>query len=232
MERLKTAPQTIRALYIEQGVHASEVVRAAKEAGQKFISVPKDEFSRMSKGANTQGVLAEVEKFQYTPLDELLENLEPRPCLFLLDRVTDPQNLGNILRTLACLGGIALVLPKHESAEVNETVLRIACGAENYLLVAQVTNLVTACQLAKKTGYWIAGAVVDKGTPIHTVKWPMPLAVVIGSEGSGIRPGLQKYLDLEVTLPMPGAAISFNVATAASLIAYEITRAKLQGGVS
>ena len=228
VERLRAAPQTIRTIYIEQNVDAAGVVQAAKAANRSFTSVPKSAFARLAGDLHTQGVLAEVEEFRYVPLPELLHSSSPHPTLFFLDRVTDPQNLGNILRTLACLGGMGLVLPKHESAEVNETVLRIACGGENHVPVARVTNLIHASELAKKAGYWIAGAAASGGTPLHKAQWPSPLGIVLGSEGTGIRPGLQKHLDLTVTLPMPGATLSFNVATAAALIAYDITRRRLE----
>lgn len=227
MERILRAPKTIRALYVQTDTDASELVRAAKAAGLSFISKPKVEFARMAGLAHAQGVLAEVQDFRYAELEDLLKRPEPRPTLFLLDRITDPQNLGAILRTTACLGGFALVLPRHESAEVNETVLRVACGGENHVPVALVTNLAQAAEQAKKAGYWIAGAAAEGGTPLHQADWPTPLAVVLGSEGAGIRPGLSKHLELTLTLPMPGAALSYNVATAAALIAYEITRRRL-----
>ncbi len=230
LERLQAAPKTIRTLIIQQGVDAPEVVRAAKTAGHRFISKTKAEFARLAPDLHAQGVLAEVEEFQYAALEDLVRKPEPRPTLLFLDRVTDPQNLGAILRTTACLAGFALVLPRHESVEVNETALRVACGGENYVAVARVTNLAQASELAKKAGYWIAGAVSSGGTPLHEADWPEPLAVVLGSEGSGIRPGLEKHLDLKLTLPMPGADLSFNVATATALIAYEITRRRLLGG--
>ena len=227
IERLKAAPKTIRSLIIQQGVDAPEVVRAAKAAGHRFISKTKSEFARLAPDLHAQGVLAEVEEFRYSSLEDLVRRPAPRPTLFFLDRLTDPQNLGAILRTVACLGNFALVLPKHDSVEVNETVLRVACGGENSVPVACVTNLAQASELAKKTGYWIAGAVPADGTPLHEADWPEPLGVVLGSEGSGIRPGLEKHLELKLTLPMPGAELSFNVATAAALIAYEITRRRL-----
>ncbi len=229
IERLKSDPKTIRSLYLQQGVALPDVVQTAKAAGKVFVSVPKSDFTKLAGEVHAQGVLAEVEEFQYIPLEDLLKKPEPRPTLLLLDRVTDPQNLGAILRTCACLGGIALVLPKHDSALVNETVLRVACGGENYVPVSLVTNLVHACELAKEAGYWIAGAQTNDGEPIHKAAWPSPLGVVLGSEGGGIRPGLKKHLELTLTLPMPGAALSFNVATAAALIAYEITRRRLEG---
>ncbi|MBI3615369.1 MAG: 23S rRNA (guanosine(2251)-2'-O)-methyltransferase RlmB [Candidatus Omnitrophica bacterium] len=224
IERLKAAPETIRMLYLQQETDSSEVVQAAKAIKRPFVSLSKPAFAKLAgEEVHAQGVLAEVDPFRYIPLADLLKRPETqRPTLFLLDRVTDPQNLGNILRTLACFGRMAIVLPKHDSAEINETVLRIACGGENYVPVAQVTNLVTACELAKEAGTWIVGAVVSGGTPLPQVSWPHPLGVVIGSEGEGIRPGLKKHLELTVTLPMQGAALSFNVATATTLIAYEI----------
>ena len=227
LERLRAAPKTIRALTLKQGTDNPDVVRAAKAAGIPFNSVSKPEFYKRAGEVHAQGVIAEVAEFHYTPLEELLKKPEPRPCLFLLDRITDPQNLGSILRTAACLGGVALVLPKHESVEVNETVLRVACGGENYAPVALVTNLTRACELARQAGYWIAGATADGKEPLQTADWPTPLAVVIGSEGGGIRPGLEKQLELTLKIPMPGAALSFNVATAAAIIAYEITRRRL-----
>jgi 23S rRNA (guanosine2251-2'-O)-methyltransferase len=225
IERLKVAPRTIRALSIEQSTDAAEVVRTAKAAKVPFATLSKSEFRKRAGDAHAQGVLAEVEDFRYTPIEELVA-ARPRPILFFLDRVTDPQNLGNILRSIACFGGIALVIPKHDAAEVNETVLRIACGGENYVPIARVTNLVQAVEIAKGAGYWIAGAVTEGGTPLPEVSWTPPIGVVLGSEGGGIRPGLAKHLDLKVTLPMPGAALSFNVATAAALIAYELTKSK------
>ena len=226
LERLKAAPKTIRTLTLRQGVELSGIVRTAKAASIHFSSLPPPKFDKLVGDVHSQGVFAEVGEFHYLGLEQLLEKKGPRPILLFLDRVTDPQNLGAILRTMACLGGIAVVLPKHESVEVNETVLRVASGGENYVPVARVTNLVQASEHAKKAGYWIVGAVPSGGTPLPHVKWPFPLAVVLGSEGGGIRPGLQKHLELTVSLPMPGVALSFNVATTAALIAYEMTRTR------
>lgn len=240
---MRVAPRTIRALYLQQGIDNPEVVQAAKSAGLSFTPLAKADFAKLAGDAHAQGVLAEVSDFHYASLEELLAQPEggvvslplakaaqpePRPILFLLDRLTDPQNLGAILRTMACFGNIALVIPKHDSVEVTEAALRVACGGENYVPVARVTNLVQASETAKKAGYWIVGTSTKGGTPLQTVQWPWPLAVLLGSEGTGIRPGLIKHLEMTVTLPMPGAVLSFNVATAAALIAYEITRHKLE----
>ena len=226
VERLRRAPKTIRALYLQSDTDAAEVVNAAKAAGVRFLPKPKEEILRMAGPAHAQGVVAEVEDFRYAELEDLLKQ-EPRLTLLFLDRVNDPQNLGAVLRTTACLGNFAVVIPKHDSVEVTEAVLRVACGGENFTPVARVTNLAQASEKAKKAGYWVAGAAAEGGTPLHEADWPTPLAVVLGSEGSGIRPGLEKPLELTLTLPMPGADLSYNVATATALIAYEITRRRL-----
>lgn len=229
IERLKAAPQTVQAIYLQQGTDAPEVVHAVKAAGKSFISQTKEAFQKNFGAVHAQGVAADVADFEYADFDALVR-AEPRPTLILLDRITDPQNLGAMLRTLSCLGGFALVLPRFESADVNETALRIACGGENYMPVALVTNLAKAAEQAKAAGYWIAGAAAEGGDPLPTADWPTPLAVVIGSEGDGIRPGLEKHLDLKLTLPMPGAKLSYNAATAAAMIGYEITRRRLTKG--
>jgi 23S rRNA (guanosine2251-2'-O)-methyltransferase len=224
LERLTRRPETIRSLYLSQGADLPEIVQAARQARISPVGLASAAFQRKTGEIHAQGVLAEVDPFRYAEVEDLIQGPGTKPLLLLLDRITDPQNLGSILRTTACLGGIALVLPKHDSAGVTDTVLRVACGGENHVPVALVTNLSNACQLLKRHDYWIAGAQAEGGTPLHQVDWPSPLAVILGSEGGGIRHGLQKQLDLKVTLPMPGAALSFNVAVAAALIAYEIRR--------
>ena len=144
--------------------------------------------------------------------------------MLFLDNLNDPQNLGSILRTTACLGGFAVVLPRHDSVEVTEAVLRVAQGGENYAPVAKVANLSVAIEKAKKAGYWIAGAVTEGGEDITKAKLNFPLGIVIGSEGKGIRQGLIGHLDMKLTLPMRGAGLSFNAAVAAALFCYEIIR--------
>ncbi len=231
LERIRANPRSIRKLYLRKRTDLSEVVREAKKAGLGFESVDEAWLKRRCPDAHTQGVMAEVEDFEYAPfstvLNECLDNIS---VPVFLDGVTDPQNLGSIIRNLACLGGFSLVLPKHGSAYVNETVLRVASGGENYLKIAMVTNIATAVKKAKEKDIAIAGAMVEGGKDILKTNLTFPLAVVIGSEGKGIRPGIQKCLDLKVSLPMRGAPLSFNVAVAASLFCYEINRRRWMGG--
>ena len=226
LERIKTAPGSIKKLYLQQLTDLSEIVREAKKQGLSFDSVDKAAFLRLSGGdVHAQGVMAEVEDFAYVPFADLLKGaLDKGTVPVFLDGVTDPQNLGSIIRNLACLGGFALVLPEHDSARVNETVLRVACGGENHMPIASIGNTVRGVLAAKEKGLWIAGAVAEGGTNILTAKIQRPLAVVIGSEGKGIRPGVASHLDARLSLPMKGANLSYNVAVATSLFCYEIMR--------
>ena len=141
-----------------------------------------------------------------------------------MDGLTDPQNLGNIIRTVACLGGFSIVLPTHDSVEVTETVLRVSAGGDNYVKVAQVSNLNQAILKAKENDFWIAGTVVEEGQSIYEMEWPFPLGLVIGSEPKGIRETIRKNLDMTVTIPMAYERLSLNVATATALCCYEIIR--------
>jgi len=141
-----------------------------------------------------------------------------------LDNISDPQNLGAIIRSLACFGRFGVVFPKHDSCEVNETVLHVASGGENYVPISMVTNLSSALIEAKKSGYWISGAMVKGGEDVRQVKLPFPLCLVLGSEGKGLRPGIEKQLELKLSLPMKGAGLSFNVSVACAIFCYEIDR--------
>ena len=135
----------------------------------------------------------------------------------ILDSLNDPHNLGSIIRIAACFDGFAIVIPEHGSCEVNETVIHVASGGENFVPVSIVTNLSTALIQAKKAGYWAVGTVVDEGQDMTRTSLPFPLCLVLGAEGKGIRYGIQKHLDMKISLPMKGAQLSFNVAMACAI---------------
>jgi 23S rRNA (guanosine2251-2'-O)-methyltransferase len=225
VERIKADPGTIRKLYLRKRTELSEVVKEAKKAGLSFESVEEKEISDLCPGANTQGVAAEVDSFEYAPFPKILEKcLNGSSVMVFADEITDPQNLGGIIRNLACLGGFSLVIPEHNSADVNETVLKVANGGENFLEISRVTNIAEAVRRSREKGVWVVGADANTAGNIAEAEWRYPLAVVIGSEGRGIRHGIMKQLDEKVALPMDGARLSYNAAVAAALFCYEIRR--------
>lgn len=225
LERIKARPDSIKTLYLQKRTDLSEIVKAAKGAGLTFESVDKAWVMSECGDLNTQGVLAVVEEFEYASFEDVIIGCKNNSVIpVFLDGITDPQNLGAIIRNLACLGGFSLVLPEHRSARVNETVLRIANGGENYIKIASVTNLATALKKISKEGINIAGAVVQDSVDITKAELSWPMALIIGSEGRGIRPGVKKTINIELSLPMKGAPLSYNAAVAASLFCYEINR--------
>ena len=225
VERLKKNPKSIKNIFIETGVDIDELLIASVKNNHIPVeSITKNDFHRKSQGIPSQGIIAEVEEFKYVYLEDILRK---KDILLFLDNLNDPQNLGSILRTAACFGGFAVVLPKHDSVEVTEAVLRVAQGGENYVPIAKVTNLAIAIEKAKKAEYWIAGTVTSGGENAASVKLNFPLGIVIGSEGKGIRQGLISHLDFKLTLPMAGADLSFNASVAAALFCYESVRQRL-----
>jgi len=193
-----------------------------------FKRVSEKDLLRIKRADRLQGIVAEVNKYQYTPFEKLLKTTNYRPTFIFLDGLNDPHNLGSIMRIAACFGGFAIVIPAHGSVEVNETAIHVASGGENYVPVSIVTNLSTALIKAKKAGYWAIGTVVEGGENINKVSLPFPLVLILGSEGKGVRYGIQKHLDMKITLPMKGAQLSFNVAMACAIFCHEIVKQREQ----
>ncbi|MBI5149952.1 MAG: RNA methyltransferase [Candidatus Omnitrophica bacterium] len=228
LERLRANPQSIRRIFIQQGLpEASYIHKKARQHGIQVIVVAPARLEKINRTRNTQGVLVDVDDFAYVPYDDLLETArDSGGSVVFLDSVTDPQNLGAIIRSLACLGGFAVVLPTHDSVGVTEAVLRVASGGDNYVAVARVANLGNAIRSAKESGFWIAGAVAGEGQNLFEASFPSPVGLVVGSEQKGIRDVLRKLLDAQLTIPMSSATMSFNVAHATAIFCYEIAKQK------
>jgi 23S rRNA (guanosine2251-2'-O)-methyltransferase len=230
-ERIMTDPGSVRMVYLREGLSLPSLEKAIAHKGIPCERISASSLEKMRPQKDLQGVVAKVDLFEYTPSDVLIgEALEGGRTLLFLDRVNDPHNLGVIMRLTACFGGFSLVIPTHEACQVNETVLHVASGGENYVPIASVNNLAPVIDDAKKLGFWIVGAVVDDAAEdITRVSLPFPLGLVLGSEGSGIRKGLQKRLDIQAFIPMRGAPLSFNVSMACGIFCHEIAKRKNDG---
>ncbi len=221
-ERMHTHPKTIKRIYLQEKILRPEVVAMARKHHIFVETLTEKRFLQLAQKVNAQGVMAEIDDFPYADLEDIITQ-ENKPTLICLDRINDPQNLGVILRNCACFGNFCIVLPKRETVEITEAVLKVACGAENYVPVCQVNTLSMVIQKAKEAGYWIGATVVNGGENPRKVNLNFPLCLVFGSEGEGIRTGLIKHIDYSLTLPMHGAGLSFNVAMAVGIFCYEIT---------
>ncbi|MFA5148030.1 MAG: 23S rRNA (guanosine(2251)-2'-O)-methyltransferase RlmB [Candidatus Omnitrophota bacterium] len=225
VERLKANMRGVRKVILSDKFDdpaALDLIKARRIPVQRLSE---KEMLKMKRTERLQGIIAEVDPFRYSSFEDLVSNPEGEKLSFiLLDEVTDPQNLGAIIRIAACFGGFGIVIPERGACDVNETVLSVAAGGDNYVPICRINNLSNALIHAKGAGYWCAGAVVDGGEDLTKVSFPFPLCVVMGSEGKGIHHGVEKHLELKVTLPMGGAALSFNVAMASAIFCYEIAR--------
>ena len=226
LERLRADPQSINKIFVDADFAQPQIQDLIQTNKIPAERLPSKELAKLKPIKDLQGIVASVRKFQYAALDELLKPTKDKQLTpVFLDRISDPHNLGAIIRSLACFGGFAVVIPKFEACEVTEAVLHVASGGENYVPVVMVSNIANSVLKAKECGYWIAGALVDEGTQeINQLSLPFPLGVVFGSEGEGIRYGIQKHLDIKARIPMQGVKLSFNVAMACAIFCYEISR--------
>ena len=227
-ERLKRNPAGIRKVFLQDNFALPPIEKLIKANSIPVERLSSRELARVKPAKDLQGIVARVNRFEYAAFDNLLNRPQNRQlALIFLDRINDPQNLGVIMRTVACFGESALVIPKFKACEVNETVLHVASGGENYVPVSLVSNLSNAIIKAKGRGYWIMGAVLgDEAEDIDKISLPFPLALVLGSEGEGIRYGIQKHLDIKARIPMKGAKFSFNVSIACAIFCHEISKQK------
>ena len=178
-----------------------------------------------------QSVVAYGAPFDYITLEEAIALPRTEPALFvLLDHVTDPHNVGAIIRTTEAAGGTALVLPERRSAGVNATVRKAAAGATAHLPIARVANISQAIRTLKKAGIWVAGAALGEGTtPLTEADFARDLAIVIGAEGEGIAPLVGRECDYRVAIPMFGKTQSLNASVAAAILLYEAVRQRQEG---
>ena len=169
---------------------------------------------------SSQGVFAHIPDFEYKEFAELLleaKEKEQYPLLVFLDSVTDPQNIGSILRSGAFFGIAGLVLPEHRSAPITATAMKISSGGFAHVPVARVTNLAQALELAKESGFWVMGLSEHATETFDTARLDAPLALVIGNEESGLRPSTIKNCDYTVSLPSHGVLKSLNAAVATAV---------------
>jgi rRNA methylase, putative, group 3 len=228
-ERIQARPQSIKKILLTGKSDAAALRETARSRGISCLIISEREFAALAGHHHAQGVIAEVEEFSYTDLYDLINVPDKEKYVFIaLSNVTDPQNVGSILRTAACFGRFALIIPKHRSAAINETVLKVACGGENYVPVAQETNLIPALEQLKQAGYWVVGSVVDGERPFRLRSGSVMFCGWFRDEG--IRQGILSHLDYRVTLPMPGKDLSLNAAVATAIFCYEIMKQRRMPG--
>ena len=181
----------------------------------------------MSRTHAHQGVIALAAVRQYVSVDALLDRAAAKgepPLLVICDEISDPHNLGAILRTAECAGAHGLIIPKRRSAGLTAVVAKTSAGAVAHLPVARVPNIPSVLKELKKRGIWVFGTAADGGTSLYDADLKGPAAIVIGSEGSGMTRLTAETCDFLVSIPMRGKLNSLNASAAAAILLYEAVR--------
>lgn len=231
IEEALGAGEALRAIHVADDRKKDQVLRAllvrAKDANIAVRFEPRQFFVQFPFKAH-QGVVAIAPPFEYVTLGEILERAKARGkprLVVLLDHLTDPHNVGAILRSAECAGADGMILPERRSAGINATVRKAAAGAAAYLPVARVANAAEAIRTMKKAGVWIAGA--DAGpeaVEMTKADFKGDLALVIGAEGAGLAPLIKRECDYLVRIPLHGRVGSLNASVAAGVLLYEALR--------
>lgn len=208
-----------------------KILAMAKENKVIIQEVDRHKLDEMSESHAHQGVIAITSDYRYYDLDEILEIPKEKgedPFFILLDGITDPHNLGSIIRTADAVGAHAVIIPKRRSVQITPIVAKASAGAVEYLPVCKVTNIVNTIKTLKENGLWIAAVDMD-GQTFYQQNLGGPLGLVVGSEGEGISRLVKQNCDFTVSMPMSGNVTSLNASVAGGILLYEVYRQRNAG---
>lgn len=224
-EIIASSPLRIRRLYIKQGAETvfEPIMSVVRQSGGEVVTASRDELQRLAgSDARHQGIVAALREYSYASLEQVLES-SPDPLL-VVDGVTDPRNLGAILRAAECAGVNAILLAKDRTVGITPAAIKSSAGAWTHLMVARCGNVAQTLKQLKGEGYWIAAMDPHGDTSLYELDTARKLAIVLGSEGSGIRQLVRKTADFAVRIPLYGHVASLNVSVAAAIALFEIVR--------
>ncbi len=223
------AGREIDKLFVRKSdVHTSlsRIVAMARDRGIVIIEAEKQKLDSMSETGVHQGVIAFAACHAYVSVDDILAGALQKghaPLIVVCDKITDPHNLGSVIRSADCFGADGVIIPKRNSVGLTATVAKASAGAVEYMPVAKVTNIAQTLDLLKKKGLWIAGADMD-GQSLRDADLSGPLAIVIGNEGEGIGRLVREKCDFIVSIPMCGNVDSLNASVAGGILLYEASK--------
>lgn len=223
-EAIRSHPDRVRFIAIvrEQSGRMQKLIGEAKAAGVSVRMLPLSQVNHLAGRVVHNGVVAEVAEMPYADFDAVVANDETKFVL-ILDGITDPQNFGAILRVADGFAVDLVIIPEHESVGLTPAAVKASAGASQWVPVAVVTNLARSIETLKEKGFWVYAAAAD-GDRADTIDFTGKVALVLGSEGKGVRRNVQEHSDRAVSIPMFGHVDSFNVATATAILCYEVVR--------
>lgn len=202
----------------------------AKEAGAVVVAVDRRKLDAMSTTRAHQGVIAYAAAREYFTMDDILQEAADRgeaPLIVICDELSDPHNLGAIIRSAECAGAHGVIIPKRRSVGLTAVVAKASAGAVEYMKVCKVSNINNAIAELKEKGVWVFGTAAEGSIPMYKADLTVPAAIVIGSEGEGMSRLVQKNCDVTVHIPMKGRITSLNASAAASILLYEAVRQRI-----
>ncbi len=177
-----------------------------------------------------QGVIAMAAARDYATIQDILDSAREKgeaPLIIICDEITDPHNLGAIIRTAECAGAHGVIIPKRRSSGLTAVVAKASAGAMEYMKIARVSNLTAAIKTLKENGVWIYGTAADGAAPLYRTDLTGPTAIVIGSEGEGMGRLVSESCDFMVSIPMKGHINSLNASNACAILLYEAVRQRI-----
>ncbi|MFA5010966.1 MAG: 23S rRNA (guanosine(2251)-2'-O)-methyltransferase RlmB [Ignavibacteria bacterium] len=237
LEMLRSNPKDLTKIIFMKNMkpepRMKEILMLAKDNGVSIVSLHKFDFEKYfqrkdKKEGISQGMIGFMKDYEYTPLKELLRRIEKvvNPLLIILDEITDPHNFGAIIRSAVCLGADGIIIPRHNSAEVNHTVIKTSSGAVNYIPIAMETNLNNVIKILKQNAFTIVGTDIHAEMTTFEAKLNKAVCLIVGSEGKGIRVSLKNNCDVQIRIPMAGGFNSLNASVSTAIFMYEIFRQK------
>ncbi|MGD1044166.1 MAG: 23S rRNA (guanosine(2251)-2'-O)-methyltransferase RlmB [Bacteroidota bacterium] len=233
LEALKSR-QPIERILILHGTAGSHIDQAKQLARKLAIPVKetdKERFAELAGDALTQGIVAIIDSYRYAEIEEILaigqQKNEPS-FILILDEIEDPHNLGALIRSAECAGMHGIIIPLHNAASINTTVVKISTGATAHLPIARVTNIAQTIDELKKAGVWIVGTEMESDKLYYEHDYRGSLAIVIGNEGKGIRRLVKEKCDFLVKIPMHGKIESLNASVAGALVMFEAAKSRMQ----
>lgn len=236
-EILDERPSEIDSVYFDRDLSSNAVrdlQRLCADKGVAIKQVPSNKLNRLSEGANHQGIVAVVAPVTLEDLDEVLSNIAPRkddvdrlkPLLVLPAEITDPHNLGAIVRSAVAFGASAILLPDRGTARLGATVLKASAGTALKVPFARVPNIRQALNRLKERGYWVAGLAGGGETTIDEMDWDRPLVVLVGRESKGLSPAVEKECDFLVSIPINREVDSLNASVATGIALQAASRCR------
>ncbi|WNI17054.1 23S rRNA (guanosine(2251)-2'-O)-methyltransferase RlmB [Actinacidiphila sp. ITFR-21] len=214
--------------YIDNDDRVREAIKLATDRGVPLLEAAKPELDRITAGLNHQGLVLQIPPYEYAHPDDLLADAADRgedPLIVALDGVTDPRNLGAVVRSVAAFGGHGVVVPERRAAGMTAGAWKTSAGTAARVAVARATNLTRTLEAYQKAGLTVVGLAADGTTELQDLELLAgPVVIVAGSEGKGLSRLVGETCDLLVRIPMPGGAESLNAGVAAGVVLYEASR--------